>query len=115
MLPISKDVKEMQNCSKVKRPQMPTADYFASQKRLHEELNDVHPISNDAKEMQKQREQLGVMKFSAGLQPEFESIRSKILLVSNFPLLPKYILEFYVPIFGTTLIVLVLLFLIAPH
>lgn len=56
--------------------------YFASLKKVYEELNVVLPILADVRDMQKQRgqppqrEQVVVIKFLGGLRPEFQSVRS---------------------------------------
>ena len=51
-------------------------DYFATFNSLYEEMNTILPMTIDLKEMQKQREQMAVMKFLAGLRPELEPVRS---------------------------------------
>ena len=70
-------------------------DYFASFKRLVEELNSVLPITTDAKTQQEQREQMAVMKFLAGLKPDFEPIRSQILGGASLPSLAETTSVFY--------------------
>ena len=61
-------------------------DYFASFKRLVEELNSVLPITTDAKIQQEQRKQMAIMKFLARLKSDFEPIRSQILRGASFTL-----------------------------
>ena len=51
-------------------------DYFALFERLHEQLNNVLLLTFDVKEQQKQREEMVVMKFLAGLKYNFEPVRS---------------------------------------
>ncbi|XP_071935889.1 uncharacterized protein [Coffea arabica] len=60
-------------------------EYFADLKRVSEELNVVMPLSSDIKVMQRQREQMLVLKFLAGLKPEFEPIKSQILAGEQLP------------------------------
>ncbi|XP_071915997.1 uncharacterized protein [Coffea arabica] len=60
-------------------------EYFADLKRVSEELNAVMPLSSDIKVMQRQREQMLVLKFLAGLKPEFEPIKSQILAGEQLP------------------------------
>ncbi|KAG8632596.1 hypothetical protein MANES_18G035550v8 [Manihot esculenta] len=50
-------------------------------KRLYEELNDS--FSTDVKTLQAQREQMAVMRFLAGLSPEFETVKSQIIFDSE--------------------------------
>ena len=64
-------------------------DYFASFKRLVEELNSVLPITTDAKTQQEQREQMAVMKFLASLKSYFEPLRSQILGSASLPSLAE--------------------------
>ncbi|XP_071924751.1 uncharacterized protein [Coffea arabica] len=60
-------------------------EYFADLKRVSEELNAVMPLSSDITVMQRQREQMLVLKFLAGLKPEFEPIKSQILAGEQLP------------------------------
>ncbi|XP_071912194.1 uncharacterized protein [Coffea arabica] len=60
-------------------------EYFADLKRVSEELNVVMPLSSDITVIQRQREQMLVLKFLAGLKPEFEPIKSQILAGEQLP------------------------------
>ncbi|XP_071912963.1 uncharacterized protein [Coffea arabica] len=60
-------------------------EYFADLKRVSEELNVIMPLSSDITVMQRQREQMLVLKFLAGLKPEFEPIKSQILAGEQLP------------------------------
>ena len=76
----SNDLTWMYNLSfkffQVQQSKSSVTDYFASFKRLHEELNSVLPVTTDDKGATKQREQMAVIKFVAGLKSDFEPIRS---------------------------------------
>ncbi|GAV66126.1 hypothetical protein CFOL_v3_09636 [Cephalotus follicularis] len=64
---------------RVTRQERSLTQYFADFKRLYEELNSLLSITTNVKQMQDQREQLAVMSFLGGFEPEHESIRSHIL------------------------------------
>ncbi|CAH9123470.1 unnamed protein product [Cuscuta epithymum] len=54
----------------------PLTAYFMDFKKTYEELNTLMPFSPDIKVQQKQREQMAVMSFLAGLTSEFETAKS---------------------------------------
>lgn len=54
-------------------------NYFMNFKKTYEEFNVLLPISPDVKVQQKQREQMAIMSFLAGLPSEFEPAKSQIL------------------------------------
>ena len=51
-------------------------EYFTKLKRIYEELNVIQPISTDIQKMQKQREQMIVLQFLAGLPSKFEPVKA---------------------------------------
>ncbi|GAV57189.1 UBN2_3 domain-containing protein, partial [Cephalotus follicularis] len=53
--------------------------YFADFKSMYEELNSLLPIIAYVEQMHVPREQLAVMSFLGGLEPEYESVHSQIL------------------------------------
>ena len=53
--------------------------YFIEFKKTYEVLNMLLPFSADVKVQQKQREQMAVMSFLAGLPSEFETAKSQVL------------------------------------
>ncbi|CAH9095077.1 unnamed protein product [Cuscuta epithymum] len=57
----------------------PLMAYFMDFKKTYEELNALMPFSPDIKVQQKQREQMAVMSFLAGLTTDFETAKSHIL------------------------------------
>ncbi|KAJ9553858.1 hypothetical protein OSB04_017903 [Centaurea solstitialis] len=64
-------------------------NYVMEFKKVYEELNSLLPLSADVKAMQAQREQVAVISFLTGLQPEYESIRSQFLSESAIPSLQE--------------------------
>ena len=64
-------------------------DYFASLKRVHEELNVIQPLSTDLDVMRRQREQMVVLRFLAGLTSEFDSVKAQILGGAELPTLAE--------------------------
>ena len=73
----------------LKQEDMSVTDYFAALKRVHEELNAIQPLSTSLEVMQKQREQMVVLRFLAGLKPEFEAVRAQILGGADLPTLAE--------------------------
>lgn len=53
--------------------------YFMEFKKTYEELNMLLPLSPDVKVQQRQREQMAIMSFLAGLSSDFETAKSQVL------------------------------------
>ena len=64
-------------------------EYFASILHLSEELNTLQPLTTDLSEMQRQREQMVVLRFLAGMKPKYNSIWSRILAGQSLPSLAE--------------------------
>ena len=64
-------------------------EYFASILHLSEELNTPQPLTTDIHEMQRQREQMVVLKFLSGMKPEYDSVRAQILARQSLPSLAE--------------------------
>ena len=64
-------------------------DYFASLKRVYEELNVIQPLSTDLEVMRKQREQMVVLRFLAGLTSKFDAVKAQILGGAELPTLAE--------------------------
>ncbi|XP_062090704.1 retrovirus-related Pol polyprotein from transposon RE1 isoform X1 [Humulus lupulus] len=58
-------------------------NYFMTFKRTYEELNVLLPFSPDVKVQQRQREQMAIMSFLAGLSSDFDSAKSQVLSGSD--------------------------------
>ncbi|KAM6572657.1 hypothetical protein CsatA_016737 [Cannabis sativa] len=58
-------------------------NYFMAFKKTYEELNVLLPFSPDVKVQQRQREQMAIMSFLAGLSSEFDSAKSQVLSGSD--------------------------------
>ncbi|XP_062103747.1 uncharacterized protein LOC133814853 [Humulus lupulus] len=58
-------------------------NYFMSFKKTYEELNMLLPFSPDVKVQQRQREQMAIMSFLAGLSPEFDYAKAQVLSGSD--------------------------------
>ncbi|XP_060960160.1 uncharacterized protein LOC133031000 [Cannabis sativa] len=58
-------------------------NYFMAFKKTYEELNVLLPFSPDVKVQQRQREQMAIMSFLAGLSSEFDSAKSQVLSSSD--------------------------------
>ncbi|KAL5741578.1 hypothetical protein ACOSP7_028310 [Xanthoceras sorbifolium] len=54
-------------------------NYFMAFKKTYEELNMLLPFSPDVKIQQRQREQMAIMSFLAGLSSDFETAKSQVL------------------------------------
>lgn len=66
-------------------------EYFAELKQVFEELNAVMPVSNCTSVMQRQVQQMLVLKFLAGLKLKFEPIKSQILAGAELPSTEAYV------------------------
>jgi hypothetical protein len=64
-------------------------EYYNQVVAICKEWDMYQPLSTDLKKMDKQRQDVDVVRFLLGLKPEYESVRAQILGGSNLPSLPE--------------------------